>query len=305
MKRVLLTGATGFIGRQALPRLTANGYEVHALSSQGARAEQAGVQWHHADLLDPAAARSLIERVRPTHLLHLAWYVAPGSYWTSPENFHWVEATLRLLRAFAQCGGRRVVMAGSCAEYDWKYGYCSEGVTPLAPDSVYGICKRSLQAMLDAFSRATELSSAWGRMFFLYGPHEHPDRLVSSTICSLLKGASPRCSEGKAVRDFLHVEDAAGAFVALLESDLGGAVNIASGQSTAIRQVISKIADRLGGHDRIEWGAKPSPANEPAFLVGDVTRLTTEVRWTPTYDLDSGLDQTIGWWRDRLRSEPT
>ena len=86
MKKVLLTGATGFIGRHCLPLLIAQGYEVHAVYAKAAGGEHPGLQWHKANLLDPSQIYMLMEEVLPTHLLHFAWYAIPGKYWTSPEN---------------------------------------------------------------------------------------------------------------------------------------------------------------------------------------------------------------------------
>ena len=98
MKRVLLTGATGFVGRHCLQPLLERGYEVHALTSRPVpTTEQDGVHWHLLDLLAPRPLS--LEQIQPTHLLHLAWYAVPGKYWTSPENVRWVEASLALLRA--------------------------------------------------------------------------------------------------------------------------------------------------------------------------------------------------------------
>ena len=121
MKKVLLTGARGFIGRHCLPLLTANGYEVHAVSSAKQERRSGDPHWHQVNLLDPGEVMDLIERVRPTHLLHFAWYSIPGKYWDSIENCRWVEASHFLLNMFANKGGHRVVIAGTCAEYDWRY----------------------------------------------------------------------------------------------------------------------------------------------------------------------------------------
>ena len=205
MKRILVTGARGFIGRHCLPLLVARGYEVHAVSSQRITANASDVYWYQADLLDPSQVLALVTKVRAGHLLHLAWYTVPGKYWTSPKNLRWVQASVSLLQEFVAHGGQRVVMAGSCAEYDWRYGYCSEAVTPLAPRTLYGTCKHSLQLVLSAFAKQTGLSAAWGRIFFLFGPYEHPDRLVAFVIRSLLKGEAARCSHGNQIRDFLYV----------------------------------------------------------------------------------------------------
>lgn len=308
MKRVLLTGANGFIGRHCLQPLCSRGFEVHAVDIRVPKESDTTVHWHQVDLTDPKQVLELVSGVQPTHLLHFAWFAEPGEYWISLENTRWVQASLDLLQAFALYGGQRVVMAGTCAEYDWRHGYCSEAVTPLAPTTLYGICKHSLQLMLIAYSERTGLSAAWGRVFFLYGPHERPERLVSSVIRSLLQGEPARCSHGNQIRDFLHVEDVAGAFVALLESKVEGAVNIASGLPVALKEVIAQIAEELGRQSLIRLGAVPMSANEPRLLVADASRLTNEVGWAPGYDLSLGLRQTIDWWKSRVvgeKREPT
>lgn len=301
MKKVLVTGASGFIGRYCLPLLAAKGYQVHAVSSQMQHQKSSHVYWHQTDLLNLGATGDLIAKVQPTHLLHFAWFVTPGKFWTSPENLRWVQASLELLQAFAQCGGQRVVMAGTCAEYDWNYGYCSEQVTPLLPATLYGTCKHSLQIMLSAFAKEKQLSAAWGRIFFLYGIDEHPNRLVASVIRSLLQDEPARCSHGNQIRDFLYVEDVAGAFVALLESEVTGGVNIASGYPIILKDVIYKIAEKVNRKDLVQLGVVPTSASEPHLLVADVSRLTDEVGWLPQYDLGQGLDKTIAWWRTAYR----
>ncbi len=265
-------------------------------------AEPQGVQWHRTDLLDTEQMSELLATVRPSHLLHFAWYAAPGKYWTSPENLRWVQASLGLLQAFAANGGQRVVMAGSCAEYDWRYGFCSEQVTPLAPATLYGTCKHALQTMVSAYAAQAGLSAAWGRIFFLYGPHEHPARLVASVIRSLLRGEPARCSHGNQVRDFLHVSDVADAFVTLLNSDVAGPVNVASGQPISIRDLVYRIAAKLDRADLIQLGALPTAADDPPLLMADVRRLRDEVGWLPSYDLETGLEQAIDWWEHETKS---
>ena len=116
VKRVLLTGASGFIGRHCVSSLQERGYEVHAVHYRHQSPGDPRVVWHNADLLDPAALSCLFSGVSPTHLLHLAWYAAPGDYITSSENLRWVDASMEMLRRFREEGGRRVVVAGSCFE---------------------------------------------------------------------------------------------------------------------------------------------------------------------------------------------
>lgn len=299
MKRVLLTGAGGFVGRHCLHALLAQGYQVGAVASRKHAPPPAlpGVHWYSADLLDREQISALLAEARPTHLLHCAWYAVPGKYWTAPENFRWVEAGLHLLEAFADQGGQRVLGVGSCAEYDWRDGHCSELATPLNPATTYGVCKHAFQLLLSAFSKHARLSAAWGRLFFLYGPHEPWERLVASAIRSILLEEPARFTHGQQIRDFLYVQDAADALVALLDSDVLGPVNIASGAPVAVKEVVQQIADQLGRPDLVRLGALPAPENEPLLLLADVARLRDEVGWSPRYELASGLAETINWWK--------
>ena len=297
MKRVIVTGATGFVGHQSFGALIERGYDVIAVTSRERPEPVSGVQWIQTDLLNPAEVTSLLAQFQPSHLLHFAWYAEPGKFWTAQENFRWVQASLHLLEKFSLCGGRRIVTAGTCAEYDWNYGYCVENQTPLAPATAYGTCKNALQAMQSAYGKQAGLSQAWGRIFLLYGPREHPNRLVSSVIRSLLRGDPARCTHGNQIRDLMHVLDAAEAFVALLDSEIEGPVNIASGKPAALKEAIYKIADRLNRPELIELGAIPAPPGDPPLLAADTRRLSGEMGWKPRYDLASGLEETIHWWQ--------
>jgi nucleoside-diphosphate-sugar epimerase len=295
MTRLLITGATGFIGCPAV-RLAARAFEVHAAARSPVAAP--GATYHACDLLDGPAAAQLIERVRPTHLLHLAWIATPGVYWTSPENHRWVAASRRLLVAFARSGGRRAVVAGSCTEYDWTAaGVCREFDTPTRPHTPYGRCKRELGEWATAFGRARDVAVVWARVFFLYGPREHPARLVPSVARALLAGTPAACTSGTQERDFLHVDDVARALVALVGSDLTGPVNVGSGEPVAVRTVIEHVARACGRPDLVRLGARETPATDPPLLVADVRRLRDELGWRPRIDLASGLRETVGWWR--------
>lgn len=303
MKKVLVTGGSGFVGRHVLPSLVKEGYEVHATTSRDNPIALEGVVWHRVDLLNPANAEPLLSTLRPSHLLHLAWCVEHGKYWTSLENFQWVQASLSLMKAFSAHGGERAVFAGTCAEYDWGFGVLSEGTTPCVSKSPYSACKNALYSMLSSYAEATGTSFAWGRLFFIFGPHEHPARLVPSVIRGLLQDQTVECSEGRQLRDFLFIEDAARAFTALLGSRVAGAVNIASGQAVSVRNLVERISSQLGKKDRVRFGARPAAENEPSELIADIHRLTEEVGWRPQYDLDASLNLSIQWWQSVLSGE--
>jgi nucleoside-diphosphate-sugar epimerase len=300
--KVLVTGAAGFIGRTSLEPLREAGYEVCAvLSPRRAGGALPDIEVRHADLTDPAAVDSLFEAVKPTHLLHFAWIATPGLYWHSEENYRWLSASRYLLAAFARCGGVRAVMAGSCAEYDWsRVAVCRERSSPLADEggtaTPYAASKIAMQRSLEEYG----LSSAWGRIFFQYGPGEHRDRLIASVIVNLLAGREARCTHGRQIRSFLHVEDVGAAFAALLASPVQGPVNIGSGDRIAIAELLERLAREIGRPELLNLGARPAPPGEPAVLLPDIGRLSGEVGWSPRRPLEEGLQDTVRWWRARL-----
>lgn len=291
MSRVLVTGASGFIGRRTLAPLVQAGHEVHAVT-RGEQAAHAGVRWHQADLL---ASADVVARVRPETLVHMAWYAEHGSFWSSPENVRWVEASLALLRSFADAGGKRAVLAGTCAEYDWDQGgdALREDFTPLHPATLYGTCKLGLFRVATAFAEQAGLALAWGRVFFLYGPGEAPGRLFASVARALLEGQEARTTDGRQVRDFMHVDDVGAAFAALAASDVGGAVNIGSGTGVTLREVIDEIGRAVGRPDLLRIGALPAREGESARLVADVRRLRDEVDFAPKLTLAAGTAETV------------
>ncbi|MFN8637003.1 MAG: NAD(P)-dependent oxidoreductase [Chloroflexota bacterium] len=311
-KRVLVTGARGFVGAHCLGPLVARGYEAHAVSRRapapptrgptGAANAVSAVTWHQADLLDAAQTAALVRAVRPTHLLHLAWEVTPGAFWTSPLNWPWVDASLRLLAAFGESGGQRAVMVGSCAEYGAPDGPCLERSTPLAPTTLYGACKAALSVMLPAFAGAAGVeSAAWARLFYLFGPGEPASRLVPSAVQSLEAGAELACTHGEQVRDVLYVADVADALAAVLDSGVTGAVNVGAGHGTSLRALLSAVEREYGDPRLLRFGARPAAPDDPPYLVADTTRLSQEVGWTPGVSLEDGIRQTIAWWRGEPR----
>jgi nucleoside-diphosphate-sugar epimerase len=306
-----VTGAAGFIGRASLEPLRAAGYEVCAvLSPRRDELDCAGgalpdIEVRHADLTDPAAVDSLLEAAKPTHLLHFAWIATPGLYWQSEENYRWLSASRHLLAAFARRGGVRAVMAGSCAEYDWsRVEVCHERSSPLADEggtaTPYAACKIAMQRSLEEYGRSHGTSTAWGRIFFQYGPAEHRERLIASVIVNLLSGREARCTHGRQIRSFLHVEDVGAAFAALLASPVQGPVNVGSGERIAIAEVLERLAREIRRPDLLKLGARPAPPGEPLVLVPDIVRLREEVGWSPRWPLDEGLKDTVRWWRARL-----
>jgi len=294
-RRVLVTGATGFIGRQTLAPLCRAGADVHAITRGAAPPAVPGVTWHRADVKDRAAVGALLAAVRPADLLHLAWYVDPALYLTSLENVPWVGATLDLIDTFGRHGGQRVVAAGTSAEYDPSRGACSERETPLVPATLYAACKRAVHEALAGWAAETGASAAWGRVFFLYGPGEAPGRLVPQLVRAGLAGRPFALRYPDQVRDYMHVADAGAALAALLGSDVRGPVNIASGDGVSLAHVAAEVGNCLGAP--VVLGPRAPGTDLVPSIVADVSRLRHEVGFAPHYTLTEGLRDTVSWWR--------
>jgi nucleoside-diphosphate-sugar epimerase len=293
--RVLVTGAKGFIGRGALAPLRRRGFEVHAvaraLPDAAARDASPGVTWHAADLLVPGGARAVLEAVRPSHLLHFAWYAEHGKFWTSPLNLTWLAATLSLLRDFAEAGGTRFVGAGTCAEYDWSGDTYDEATTPLRPATLYGAAKSSAFLTGEAFAKTAGIEFAWGRIFHLFGPGEAPGRIIPTLLRAHLQGGSVECGPGNQQLDFLPSASVADAFAHLCASDARGAINIGTGQGNTLREISAKIAAlnrEINGESRGEVRFGVREESGPARLVPTVARLSS-TGWLPPESLETGL----------------
>jgi nucleoside-diphosphate-sugar epimerase len=219
-----------------------------------------------------------VRKNQPTHLLHLAWLTAPGIFFESPENFRWVEATLRLCRAFVEHGGKRFVGVGTCFEV------CEQ-------ESFYGSCKEVTRKLIEDYTARVGIDFAWGRLFHLYGPYERPERLVPQVILGLLRGIPVKCSSGEQLRDYLYVQDCADMLVSLLDADHQGTYEIASGVALKLGDLIKLFADALGKPHLIELGAVPDRLAEPKSILPE-----NKILWLPKISLKEGIFKTIAYW---------
>ena len=247
------------------------------------------------DLADHARVRQLLAELRPSRCFHCAWYAVPGDYLHSPENLTALADSLNLARAASDGGCRRLVALGTCFEYDTRLGTLSE-TSPTAPRTLYAACKLALHLVLDQMRNKT-MGVTWARLFYLYGPMEDARRLVPSVARALLAGEAAAISPGQQVRDFLHVEDVAAALVTLGERDLDGVFNIGSGHPVTVAEVALTLGRLTGRESLVRLGARPYAPGDPMYVCADVARLSS-TGWRPTYNLESGLSDTIRWWRD-------
>jgi len=281
--RILLTGASGFLGSRVLAELLAREHEVHAvvrastdrwrMPPEGAT----GLVLHEARLDEPP--------IEPELAIHLAWYSVPGRYLSATDNFECLEMSERLAGRL-RC---RMVAAGTCFEYLESSDAMRES-HPLAPGTLYASCKDSLRRRLEERG-----DQAWLRFFPMYGPGEDPRRLVPSVAIPILERREARLTAGAQRRDYLHVDDAARAVVDVSLSNIEGPVNICSGRAPTVAEVAIEVSRRAGASELLRLGAVPGRTGDPHVILGDPSLLRS-IGWTPRYDLVSGVDDTVSWW---------
>jgi nucleoside-diphosphate-sugar epimerase len=301
--KVLLTGATGFIGSHLLRLLIEGGDQVTAIIKPSTD------RWRIADLVGEidiigcdVGDRAFLEpRLRPNVpdlCVHLAWHGWSGPSLTAEENLSSLAGSLELLRTLTHVGCPRFVGVGTCFEYMRTPGAMPES-TPLGPTDLYGVCKQSLSKAAEALAPIARMSVAWARVFLVYGPSDDQRRLVPSLALSLIRGEPARLTLGEQVRDVLHVEDAASALLAVARSQYVGPINVASGVPVRVVDIARQLGAIVGRPELLQIGALPYRPSEPEVLLADTTQLRETVGWRPAYDLTAGLTHAVGWWREQ------
>lgn len=298
--KVLVTGASGFLGTYVLRSLAHKGIAFVAAGRRQPR-DVADDAFLAADLLSLSdqGFTDLVAASDATHLLHLAWIAEHGQYWRSPLNLRWADVTVRLVEAFCKAGGQRVVVAGTCAEYEWSDRICEEQRTPLVPATLYGAAKDATRRLVEAVCREYRVPCAWGRVFLPFGAGESSRRLTPSLIDALTGLRAPFAVAASAKRDFLHASDVGQAFVVLLTSGVSEAINISSGEPVQITTLVRELAAQLHADPAPLLALATTRAGEPALLAGDNTRLRG-LGFVSCHSLRSGLAQTIA---DRRRTD--
>lgn len=295
MKKVLVTGASGFIGRYVVKSLLSKGYKVSSISHTSTPSNFKELKQYELNLMNHEAVDSFLSAHNFENLIHLAWYVGPKCH-TDNCNIDWVMASINLLKCFHKHGGQVFVGAGTISEYEYRYGYFLEDTTPTNPKTLYGECKNAFYKISETYCKQNNMAFKWPRIFNLYGPHEKPRRLMPSVICSCLKGEDVKVSDCSKFQDYLYVEDTANGIVSTFESEIQGAVNICSGQPVQLRTIVNKIAELTGFKGNILWGAIPA-AFDDDVVVGNNEKLKS-IGWKQKYSLEEGLKSTIDWWRN-------
>lgn len=269
---ILLTGATGFVGRQVLQELAARECRVRIVVRQGKQeriVHSAAIEKIIAtpDLWSESAAWCADVCRGVDTVIHAAWYAEPGVYLQSPKNRDCLEGTMRLAQGAIEAKVRRFVGVGTCFEYDPSAGLLSIQA-PLRPSTPYAEAKASAFMQLSRLLPQLGIEFAWCRLFYLYGEGEDARRLVPYLRARLSAGEPAELTSGEQIRDYMDVRDAGRMIVDVALGAVQGPVNICSGVPTTIRQLAERIADEYGRRDLLRFGARPANTADPPRIVG-------------------------------------
>lgn len=285
--RILVTGASGFIGSAFIKAALRHGHVVAGLTRGGSLPAAIPL---HGSLADPPW--STIRSFKPDVCVHCAWVTAPGIYLESPENQQFHDWSLEFLAKLSAERIERALVLGTCAEYAPNQPLpLNEHTSVVAPSSTYARLKHSLHTVLRQDTRFAGLKLAWGRVFYPYGPGEHPKRLPSLIASQMRAGETMNLRTPHAVKDYIFIDDLASAMLAVIESKFTGTVNLGSGAGISVLDLALQIQSLSGRSGLIS--STPHPEPDPlGDLVAEMNQLAS-LGWTPKVPIAEGLSRLI------------
>lgn len=296
-QKVLVTGASGFIGNHLCKCLSAKEAEVHGISRTPHTTKSNFVHWWQGDLEDISNVRTIVRTIKPDIIYHLASNVT-GSRAIDcvlPTLHSNLVSTVNLLTASTEIGCRRIVLAGSLEEPDTDQG----SITPSSP---YAATKWASSAYSRMFYELYQAPVVTAKIFMVYGPEQNLRFLIPYVISSLLEGSSPKLSSGTRPIDWIYIDDLVAGLIAMSHAPgiEGCTIDLGTGTLTTIREVVEQLVNHISHQIYPSFGAIPDRPKEQ-IRVANTTSSYTKLRWKATTPLEEGLKLTVEWYRKHLK----
>jgi UDP-glucose 4-epimerase len=296
--KVLITGASGFLGTHLAERLASAGARLHLVSRSPAPSGLPGC-WHQQDLSDFLGTEALVRRIEPELIFHLTSESRGGTELDNvlPTFRNDLACAVHCLVAATRVQCRRTIIVGSLEEPDARSRVGSAARIALTP---YAVAKHATHMYADLFRAAYGLPLVTVILFMTYGPRQKPFKVVPYTILTLLGGGQPRLSSGKRLVDWIYVKDVIDCFVAAgVAPDADGKTfEVGSSQLISIAAVANLIRTLIPGSKELLFGAEPDRGLD---RVSDIALAAQYLGWQPRTPLREGLEATIDWYRQHRR----
>ncbi len=305
MKRVIVTGATGFVGANLARRLLHTGHEVHLLVRPGSerwRIEdiRADVRLHELHLENASTVAPVVKRIRPEWVFHLA---AHGAYSSQTDWQQMVQTNLcgtaNLVSACLPTGFEALVNTGTSSEYGLKAHAPLESEV-LEPNSHYAVTKAAATLYCQHAAKSHRVHLPTLRLYSVYGPYEDPQRLLPTLILAGLQGQLPPLVNPKIARDFVYVDDVVEAYLlaaTVQAHEFGPVYNIGTGVQTKLREVVKLARRVLNVPAKPAWGTMPNRKWDTDSWICDNRKAQAALGWRPRHDLEAGFRKMVAWFQ--------
>lgn len=298
MKKVLITGASGLIGKEIISKmLESNDYEIYATTTNKKNLEQfERIKIIETDLLVSENCKLIFEKYEPEYMIHLAWDQRKSTFRNDKTNVDWLMVSLNLLQEFSKYGGKRLVFAGTSSEYDEHSGKMEEKYIEHKM-SVYGHCKKVFTDLAINYGERFGIDVAIVRYFTIYGEGDgHEFGAIPSTIRSFLNGEKVVCKAPNTIRDYIYAKDAAAATLKIMESNYKGIVNAGSGIPHRMKEIFSIIANKLNCNELLSFENENCIGD---ILVADTKIMEECIGYKCKEEFESGIGKVIDYWNER------
>jgi nucleoside-diphosphate-sugar epimerase len=277
MRKLIVTGSSGILGRRLIELLSDSDFEVYAFyhKNDSVIKSAQNIKKVSCDIFDENAVNLLVKEIAATDLIHLAWTTKHDKYADSISNFDWLKASFNLLKSFGENGGKKFVGVGTCMEYSWGgNGLLVEESSANNPNTIYGKCKVNFKNIAKDYCEKLGIEFCWGKIFFLFGEGEDQNKFISSIIHSAFNAKEINCRNPNVLRDYISTQNAAEILANILKKNVCGEFNVSCGNVYSLRDLVSLILKLANIDDKLFSAPINNMDKDQVNLVAaDLTRL--------------------------------